>query len=156
MGTIIKIKDANFADVKIASGIEWLDMPLAQGGLVTTNGPTQGNTNTSLYRIRSNTSYQYKLEPGQTIHIKGLKGLNGEQRPLYYCYLWYNGSANHSHFVGINSDTYVLGGEDDEMAITNNLSEPYFYHFTFCINPTNNVDPTTFTDYSPLKYYIEG
>lgn len=163
MGKVIIVRGADFsANAVGVIPIEWEDMTLAQGLVVINSSTDYGNIKTTTdpaYTKRMYTPTLIKINNGETIYIKGLKGLDGTKTALRMDAAYYSANvASSANVVGSisNKDSTMFfplnsDGSSDEVSYTNNTGGDYYYAFTI-----RNINNTTLppADYSPLQYCI--
>ena len=160
MGKSLIFKDADFSAVAVGSN--YIDMPLAQGGIYLIPGSallgTQSGSSTSNYQRRLNFQNAFYWEDGHKLRIRGLKGISGTRGSLKIDGGVYT-SSNWGHDTiintlnGLTTRYYPInsGGTENEIEITNTWGSHWF---VLSFSPQNGTDETLVADFSPIQIRI--
>ena len=154
MGKKIIIPGANFSANGIAP--EELELVVTSFGIDITNSNTFGDNNLAGWN-RMRVMDNILIPNGSSITIKGLKGVDGLQTVLRLDYCYYNSeNRSHSTVVGsysnkVTADFYTLNEAlNDEIVITNNYGQDYWFGICFKKNDNSDVDVSQY----PLVYIV--
>ena len=152
MGKKIIIPGADFSVNGIAP--EEITLALTQYGIDITNSNTFGDNNTGGTQ-RMRVINNILIPDGSSIKIKKLKGFDGQQTVLRLDYCYYNSETrSHSTAVGsysnkVTANFYTLNESlADEIVITNNYGQDYWFGICFKKNDNSNIDVSKY----PLVY----
>lgn len=155
MGKKLIIKGADFSEYAVSKTVE---LEIEQNGInMLSNTETYGENSVSTSpnfpkRVRTITNIQ--LELGQSVRIRGLKGLNNDGLALVVGAIWYSrDERSNTAVVGTLYDTYgtyfPLNTEGEDSVIFVNNFGNYYFGFTFA-GPNLN-EGISASDYDPLQ-----